>query len=114
MSSSQEPTRDQAENNAFFPSPYSLGAYVPPMSDYDRTEHEKATGTRRKVLLIGADERYLKVQNGRLFSTGNHPVETLVPVLHLEAVFGACGGRPERRVGAGLYIACHRPGLTHP
>lgn len=85
MSSSQEPTRDQAENNAFFPSPYSLGAYVPPMSDYDRTEHEKATGTRRKVLLIGADERYLKVQNGRLFSTGNHPVETLVPVLHLEA-----------------------------
>ncbi|HSX66859.1 glyoxalase III HchA [Nocardioides sp.] len=81
---SKEPTPDRAENNAFFPSPYSLGAYVPPRSDYDATEHERTTSTRRKVLLIGADERYLELQNGRWFSTGNHPVETLLPVLHLE------------------------------
>ncbi len=83
--SSKEPTPDRAENDAFFPSPYSLEAYVPPRSDYDGTEHERTTARARKVLLIGADERYLPVQGGRLFSTGNHPVETLVPVLHLEA-----------------------------
>lgn len=83
--SSKEPTPDHAEKNAFFPSPYSLEAYVPPRSDYDGTEHERTTARRRKVLLIGADERYLPVQGGRLFSTGNHPVETLLPVLHLEA-----------------------------
>ena len=26
----------------------------------------------------------MKMQNGKLFSTGNHPVETLVPMLHLK------------------------------
>lgn len=82
--SSKEPTPDRAENNAFFPSPYSLEAYVPPRTDYDAAEHEQTTAKRRKILLIGADERYLEVQNGRLFSTGNHPVETLLPVLHLQ------------------------------
>ncbi|MCW4354533.1 protein deglycase HchA [Hoyosella sp. YIM 151337] len=82
---SKEPTPDRAEKNAYFPSAYSLGEYVPPRTDYDGAEHERTSAARRKVLLIGADERYLPVQDGRLFSTGNHPVETLLPVLHLEA-----------------------------
>ena len=33
--------------------------------------------------MIGTDERYLKMENGTLFSTGNHLVETLVPMYHL-------------------------------
>ena len=37
-----------------------------------------------KILLIGADERYLPTDNGTLFSTGNHPVETLLPMYHLD------------------------------
>ncbi|MBB2892000.1 glyoxalase III HchA [Flexivirga oryzae] len=83
--SSKEPTADPAEHNAFFPSPYSLGQYVPPRTDFDGANHERTRSTRRKVLLIGADERYLRVQGDRYFSTGNHPVETLLPALHLEA-----------------------------
>ena len=35
--------------------------------------------------MIGTDERYLKTENGTLFSTGNHPVETLVPMYHLHS-----------------------------
>ncbi|MFC5061511.1 glyoxalase III HchA [Actinomycetospora atypica] len=82
---SQEPTPDPAERDAFFPSPYSLGQYVPPRSDFDGVEHEGAvTGGRRRILVIGADERYLPMANGRLFSTGNHPVETLLPLMHLQ------------------------------
>ena len=39
--------------------------------------------------MIGVDERYLPMQNERLFSTGNHPVETLLPMMHLhETGFG--------------------------
>ena len=26
----------------------------------------------------------MKMQNGKLFSTGNHPIEALVPMLHLK------------------------------
>ena len=35
------------------------------------------------MLVICTDERYLKTENGTLFSTGNHPVEMLVPMYHL-------------------------------
>jgi D-lactate dehydratase / protein deglycase len=81
---STEPTPDPAERNAFFPSPYSLGQYVPPRTDFDGVDRPDGyTGGRWKVLVIGVDERYLPMQNGRLFSTGNHPVETLLPMMHL-------------------------------
>ena len=87
---STEPTPDAAERNAFFPSPYSLGQYVPPRTDFDGAQDRGAySGGRWKVLVIGVDERYLPMQNGRLFSTGNHPVETLLPMMHLhETGFG--------------------------
>lgn len=81
---STEPTPDRAERNAFFPSPYSLGQYVPQRTDFDGVDHpNEYTGGRWKVLVVAVDERYLPMQNGRLFSTGNHPVETLVPMMHL-------------------------------
>ncbi len=39
----------------------------------------------QKILVIAADERYLPTDNGALFSTGNHPIETLLPLYHLHA-----------------------------
>ncbi|MCD2187783.1 glyoxalase III HchA [Actinomycetospora soli] len=83
---STQPTPDPAERDAYFPSPYSLGQYVPPRTDFDGVQHEGAyTGGRWRILVIGTDERYLPMANGRLFSTGNHPVETLLPLMHLQA-----------------------------
>lgn len=35
--------------------------------------------------MIAADERYLPTDTGALFSNGNHPVETLLPLYHLRA-----------------------------
>ncbi|MBB3116806.1 glyoxalase III HchA [Corynebacterium bovis] len=78
------PTPDRAEDEAFFPSPYSLSQYVPPRTDFDGAEHPGAyTGGRWKVLVIATEERYLHTEEGAFFSTGNHPVETLVPLRHL-------------------------------
>ncbi|MBP8181962.1 MAG: DJ-1/PfpI family protein [Acidimicrobiia bacterium] len=37
----------------------------------------------RRVLMICTEDGHMRMQNGKLFSTGNHPVETLVPMLHL-------------------------------
>lgn len=82
---SKTPVPDKAEHNAFFPSEYSLGQYVPPKTDFDGADHERVTSGPRKILVIGADERYLPLKDGRFFSTGNHPVETLLPMMHLDA-----------------------------
>lgn len=88
MSSSElspNPTPDTAEDNAFFPSPYSLSLYTAKKTDYDGTTYSKPYKGDQKILLIATDERYLEVENGKSFSTGNHPVETLLPMFHLDA-----------------------------
>ncbi|MCW1248897.1 protein deglycase HchA [Acaricomes phytoseiuli] len=80
----RNPTPDPAEDNAFFPSPYSLSQYTAATTDYDGlASEEKYTGGRWKVLVIAADERYMLMQNETFFSTGNHPVETLLPIHHM-------------------------------
>ncbi|MFE6758043.1 glyoxalase III HchA [Streptomyces sp. NPDC057684] len=87
---SKDPTPDPAEDNAYFPSPYSLSKYTSSKTDFDGVQHKNAySGGRWKVLMIGTDERYLLTQNGKMFSTGNHPVEMLLPLHHMmEAGFG--------------------------
>lgn len=78
--------RDQAEANAWFPSPYSLTKYTAATTDFDGAVYPNAyTGSKWKVLLIATQERYLKMADGKFFSTGNHPVEMLLPMIHLDA-----------------------------
>ncbi|MGW1725866.1 glyoxalase III HchA [Streptomyces sp. NPDC002306] len=99
---SRDPTPDPAEDNAFFPSPYSLSRYTSPRTDFGGVRHKGAyTGGRWKVLMIAAAERYVLVENGTMFSTGNHPVEMLLPLHHLmEAGFdvdvATVGGYPAK------------------
>ncbi|MEU1199104.1 glyoxalase III HchA [Streptomyces sp. NPDC005813] len=81
---SREPTPDAAEDNAFFPSPYSLSQYTSSTTDFDGVQHKGAyTQGKWKVLMIGAEERYVLLENGKMFSTGNHPVEMLLPLHHM-------------------------------
>jgi molecular chaperone Hsp31 and glyoxalase 3 len=81
----KRPTPDPAEDNAFFPSPYSLSQFTSTKSDLSGADYPSPyKGGRWKILLIGADERYLLTNNGTMFSTGNHPVETLLPMYHLD------------------------------
>lgn len=80
----RNPAPDQAEDNAFFPSPYSLTQYTSNKTDFDGlATEEKYTGGRWKILTIATDERYMRMKNGKFFSTGNHPVETLLPIHHM-------------------------------
>lgn len=70
---SKDPTPDQAEDNAFFPSAYSLSRYTSPKTNFDGVRHSGAyTGGRWKVLMIATEERYVLLENGTMFSTGNH------------------------------------------
>ncbi|KAL7917503.1 class I glutamine amidotransferase-like protein [Trichoderma austrokoningii] len=85
-SSDRKPVRDIAEADAWFPSPYSLTQYTAPKTDFDGANYPNAyKGGKWKVLLIATQERYLKMANGKFFSTGNHPVEMLLPMIHLDA-----------------------------
>lgn len=80
---SKEPQPDAAEFNAFFPSPFSLKQFTAPTSGLEGADYSRPYRGTRRILVICTDERYLKTGNGTLFSTGNHPVETLVPMYHL-------------------------------
>lgn len=80
----RNPSPDPAEDNAFFPSPYSLSQYTSSKTDYDGTTYPKPYTGNKKILMIATDERYIQMQNGKFFSTGNHPVEMLLPVFHLD------------------------------
>lgn len=84
------PTPDPAEDGAFFPSPYSLGQYTAAKTDFDGLVTDtKYTGGKWKILTIATEERYMRMKNGKFFSTGNHPVETLLPIHHMsEAGYG--------------------------
>ena len=81
-----QPVKDRAEHNAYFPSDYSLSIYTSPVTNFDGFKFENTyRGEKNKILMIASDERYLQMSNGKYFSTGNHPVETLLPMLHMDA-----------------------------
>ncbi|HGE8384115.1 TPA: hypothetical protein ACGD7W_001116 [Serratia marcescens] len=85
VSNDRNPTPDVAEDNAFFPSPYSLSQYTSSKTDFAGASYPNAyRGGKWKVLMIASQERYLLMQNGKFFSTGNHPVEMLLPMHHLD------------------------------
>jgi putative intracellular protease/amidase len=59
---------------------------VPPKTDFDGADYPNAyKGGKWKILLIATQERYLQMAGDEFFSTGNHPVELLLPLLHLDA-----------------------------
>lgn len=66
---SKNPQIDAAENDAFFPSEYSLSQYTSPVSDLEGANYPNPYTGPQKILVIAADERYLPTDNGALFST---------------------------------------------
>lgn len=80
----RQPVADPAEDNAFFPSAYSLDQYTAEKTDFDGLATDQSyAGDRWKVLVVSTDERYMPMKNHTFFSTGNHPVETLLPIHHI-------------------------------
>lgn len=75
---------DGGHPNAFAPSPLSQRLFTVGKSDLSGAEYpDRYRGDRWKILVVGSDQRYLEMDNGTFFSTGNHPIETLLPMYHL-------------------------------
>ena len=75
----------QAEpDGSFRPSRLALKLATSPVSDYRPVDYDAYTGPRGTILVLFTEQKNMTMKNGRDFSTGNHPVEALVPMLHLQ------------------------------
>lgn len=71
-------------DGSFSPSKMALKMSVSAQTDFEHISYEKYKGSRSKILVIFTEHKNLKMKNGKYFSTGNHPVEALLPMLHLK------------------------------
>lgn len=71
-------------DGSYSPSKVALKLATADKTDFENISYEKYKGNKSKVLVIFTEQKNMKMKNGKLFSTGNHPVEALVPMLHLK------------------------------
>lgn len=71
-------------DGSYSPSTLALKLGTVATTDFEHISYTKYEGARSKILVIFTEQKNLKMQNGKLFSTGNHPVEALLPMLHLK------------------------------
>ena len=72
------------EDNSYSPSSMALKLATVKKTDFSNIKYEKSyTGKKLKVLMICTEEKNMVMKNGKKFSTGNHPVEMMLPMLHL-------------------------------
>lgn len=75
-----QPTSD----GAFNPSPLAIKLGTSSTTDYDGGAYAKTySGKQNRVLMVCTEQRNMTMANGKEFSTGNHPVEMGLPMLHL-------------------------------
>lgn len=74
---------NQAEDGAFSPSQLSLKLATSTKTNYDGGVYVNPyTGGKARILVVLTEERNMMMANGKKFSTGNHPVEMALPMLH--------------------------------
>lgn len=71
-------------DGSYSPSKMALKMGVSDKTDFEKIAYQKYQGQKSKILVIFTEEKNLKMKNGKFFSTGNHPVEALLPMLHLK------------------------------
>ena len=71
-------------DGSFSPSKTALRIGVSQKTDFEPISHKKYQGKRTKILVLFTENQNLLMKNGTYFSTGNHPVEAFLPMLHLK------------------------------
>ncbi len=70
-------------DGAYSPSKLALKLATSDITDYEEIKIDKKYTGDKKILMVCTEEKNMTMANGKKFSTGNHPVEMLVPMLHL-------------------------------
>jgi len=82
LGAAPKPTND----GAFSPSPLAIKLGTSATTDYDGGAYAQPyNGDKLRVLMVCTEQRNMEMANGKKFSTGNHPVEMALPMLHLLA-----------------------------
>lgn len=86
-------------DGSYRPSKLAMKLAVPSKTDYEPVAYQKYSGPKRKILVIFTEQKNMTMRNGNHFSTGNHPVEAILPMLHLqnagfEFEFATSTGKP--------------------
>jgi len=71
-------------DGSFHPSKLALKLATSDVTDYAPISYDAAPGSAPRILVVFTEQKNMTMKNGREFSTGNHPVEALVPMLHLK------------------------------
>jgi len=79
----KNPIKAQEEaDGSFKPSPFALMMATEKKTKYAKQEYETTYTGSKPILVVCTDEALMEMENKVKFSTGNHPVEMLVPMLH--------------------------------
>jgi molecular chaperone Hsp31 and glyoxalase 3 len=70
-------------DGSYSPSKLALKLSTSDTTDFENISYPKYKGKKSKILVIFTEQKNMEMQNGKRFSTGNHPVEALLPMLHL-------------------------------
>ncbi|MGK0363701.1 MAG: molecular chaperone Hsp31 and glyoxalase 3 [Saprospiraceae bacterium] len=71
-------------DGSYSPSKIALRLATVAKTDFEDISYTKYRGKKSKILVIFTEQKNMTMQNGKKFSTGNHPIEALVPMLHLK------------------------------
>ena len=71
-------------DGSYSPSKVALKLGTVAKTDFENISYTKYQGKKSKILVIFTEQKNMTMQNGKKFSTGNHPVEALVHMLHLK------------------------------
>jgi molecular chaperone Hsp31 and glyoxalase 3 len=71
-------------DGSYSPSKLALMLGTVAKSDFENISYSKYKGKKSKILVIFTEQKNMLMKNGKLFSTGNHPIEALLPMLHLK------------------------------
>lgn len=77
------PTKEP-NGEGYIPSPLGRRLGVDKVSGFQATDFGgKKYNGEKKLLVLCTEERYFRMTNGKLFSTGNNVQETMVPLMHV-------------------------------
>ncbi len=72
------------KDGSFSPSKLALKLATSNKTNFEKISYKNKYQGNKKILVLCTEEKNMKMANRKLFSTGNHPVEMLVPMLYFE------------------------------
>jgi len=72
-------------DGTYEPSSFARSVAVKSKTDYKKVEFDSLHTEQAKILVVCTDDGRFKMANQKTFNSGNHPVETLLPMMHFKA-----------------------------